>query len=27
MCAKHYHLLRDFMMDHPEAEKILKATD
>lgn len=27
MCAEHYHLLREFMMDHPEARAILKATD
>ena len=27
MCAEHYHLLREFMMDHPEAGAILKATD
>ena len=27
LCAEHYHWLREFMMDHPEAEKILKATD
>lgn len=27
MCAEHYHLLREFMMDHSEAGAILKATD
>jgi hypothetical protein len=27
MCAEHYHLLREYMMDHPEAGKILRATD
>ncbi len=27
MCAGHYHLLREFMMDHSEAGKILRATD
>ena len=25
--ARHYHLLRDFMMDHPEVRVILGATD
>lgn len=27
MCAEHFHLLRDYMVDHPEAGKILRATD
>ena len=27
MCAEHYHLLREFMIDHPEAGAILAATD
>lgn len=27
MCTEHYHLLREFMMDHAEAGSILKATD
>ena len=26
-CAEHYHLLRDFMMEHAEARAILRATD
>lgn len=26
-CAQHYHWLRDFMMEHPEARAILRATD
>lgn len=26
-CARHYHLLRDFMMEHSEARAILRATD
>ena len=26
-CARHYHLLRDFAMDHSEAGAILRATD
>jgi hypothetical protein len=26
-CAKHYHLLRDGMMEHPEVEGVLCATD
>ena len=26
-CAQHYHLLRDFMMEHAEARAILRATD
>lgn len=26
-CAEHYHLLREYMMDHPEAARILRATD
>jgi hypothetical protein len=26
-CAKHYHLLREFMLEHAEATSILKATD
>lgn len=26
-CAQHYHLLRDFMMDHAEVRGILAATD
>lgn len=27
VCAAHYHLLRDFMMEHAEARAILRATD
>jgi len=27
VCAEHYHLLRDFMMEHAEARAILRATD
>lgn len=27
MCARHYHLLREYMTDHSEAEKILRAID
>ncbi len=27
MCAEQYHLLREFIMDHPEAGAILKAAD
>ena len=27
ICAEHYHLLRDFMMDHAEVRTILAATD
>ena len=27
LCAEHYHLLRDFAMDHPEAMAIMAATD
>ena len=27
LCAKHYHWLRDFMMDHPGATRILGASD
>jgi hypothetical protein len=27
VCAKHYHLLREFMLEHSEAISILKATD
>ena len=27
ICAKHYHLLREFMLDHAEARIILSATD
>jgi len=27
LCAKHYHLLRSFMMDHAEVAGILSATD
>ena len=26
-CARHYHRLRDFMMEHPEARAILAAID
>lgn len=26
-CAEHYYLLRDYMIDHPEAGKILRATE
>lgn len=26
-CAQHYYLLRDFMMEHQEAQVILRATD
>jgi len=26
-CARHYHLLREHMMDHPEARAILRAID
>ena len=26
-CARHYHLLREYMMEHPEARAILGATD
>jgi hypothetical protein len=27
VCARHYHRLRDFMMEHPEVRAILGATD
>ena len=27
LCAEQYHLLREFMTEHQEAEKILRATD
>lgn len=27
VCAKHYHLLRAFALDHPEARSIMAATD
>jgi hypothetical protein len=27
VCAKHYHLLREFMLEHTEATSILRATD
>lgn len=27
LCARHYHLLRDFMMDHGEVGAILGAID
>lgn len=27
MCARQYHLLRDFMLEHPEARSILGAID
>ena len=27
VCAEHYHLLREFMMEHAEARAILRATD
>ena len=27
ICADHYHLLRDFMMEHSEAKAILRAID
>ena len=26
-CARHYHLLRGYMLDHPEVREILGATD
>jgi hypothetical protein len=26
-CARHYHLLREYMMNHPEVRNILSATD
>ncbi len=26
-CARHYHLLREYMMDHPEARDILRVID
>jgi len=26
-CARHYHLLREYMMEHPEVKAILGATD
>ena len=26
-CARHYHLLREYMMEHPEVRAILGATD
>jgi len=26
-CARHYHLLREYMLDHPEVREILGATD
>ena len=26
-CARHYHLLREYMLDHPEVRGILGATD
>jgi len=27
ICAEHYHLLREFMFEHPEAKTILRVTD
>ena len=27
VCAEHYHLLREFMVEHAEAQAILRATD
>ena len=27
ICARHYHLLREFMLDHAEVKAILSATD
>ena len=27
ICARHYHLLRDFMMEHSEVKEILRAVD
>ncbi len=27
ICAEHYHLLREFMLDHDEARSILAAID
>jgi hypothetical protein len=27
VCAQHYHLLREFMLEHPEAGNILRAID
>ncbi len=27
ICARHYHLLRKFMLDHAEVRNILSATD
>ena len=27
ICARHYHLLREFMLDHAEVRTILSATD
>jgi hypothetical protein len=27
LCAEHYHLLREYALDHPEARGILAATD
>lgn len=26
-CARHYHLLREYMMEHPEVKSIFQATD
>ena len=26
-CAEHYHLLREYLFEHPEAKAILRATD
>jgi hypothetical protein len=26
-CARHYHLLREYMFEHPEVKSILQATD
>ena len=27
VCARHYHLLRDFMMEHDEVREVLRAVD
>lgn len=27
ICSDHYYCLREFMMEHPEADDILKTTD
>lgn len=27
MCAEHFHLLREYMMDHPESREIFRAID